>query len=53
MFNSKEVDWKAYHEGQASCHKTKGELTIKNPHKRESKEWQSWNLGWNSMGEER
>ncbi len=49
MIDSKEIDWKAYELGQLSCHKANGELAIKNPHKKESKKWQSWNLGWNSV----
>ena len=50
MLDSKLVDWKVYKEGKATCHKVNGEVSeAKNPYNEGSKEWYSWNRGWNSV----
>lgn len=50
MFNSNERDWGAYHQGISACLDAHGEVSeVKNPYEKESKKWQSWNMGWNSV----
>lgn len=46
-----ELNWKAFNRGIVSCYEARGDIHfVKNPYKEESKEWQSWNYGWNTKG---
>ena len=38
----------AYIKGQDACRKSDNDMKIKNPYKKNTPEWYSWNQGWNS-----
>ena len=44
-----EVNWRAYNQGRLTCQVLRGDIRKShNPYQHESREWQSWNYGWNT-----
>jgi len=44
------IDWKAYWRGQEDCVRVNNDCTkIKNPYKKNTVQWESWNYGWNMV----
>ena len=37
-----------YQEAKSACENSDCDMSIENPHKEKSEQWQVWNVGWNS-----